>query len=90
MIVKACVVFYTKNNKKYEIPCHRHSDAYFIISQFLKSDEIDKDKTFQGFYDDDGNILDRYDAYDEAERCGQLKPNSDLMFCKQLYSEDLW
>mgnify|MGYP003451091932 CR=1 FL=1 len=56
----------------------------------MKSDEIDKDKTFQGFYDDDGNILDRYDAYDEAERCGQLKPNSDLMFCKQLYSEDLW
>lgn len=45
MISKACVNIYTKDGKKYEIPCHRHSDAFYIISQFLKPDEIDKTKT---------------------------------------------
>lgn len=45
MISKACVNIYTKDGKKYEIPCHRHGDAFYIISQFLKPNEIDKTKT---------------------------------------------
>ena len=90
MITKACVIFFTKDGKKYEIPCHRHGDAFYIISQFLPSNEIDKTKTLQGFYDENENFIDRYDAYEIAERCGQINRQTDLLFCRELYSEDLW
>lgn len=35
MIIKACVIFHTVDGKIYEIPCHRHGDAYYIIKQFV-------------------------------------------------------
>lgn len=90
MISKACVNIYTKDGRKYEIPCHRHGDAFYIISQFLKPDEVDKTKTEQGFLNSKGEFLDRYDAYEEALKCNQIINDSDLMFNKQLYSEMLW
>ena len=91
MITSACVVFYTKDNKRYEIPCHRHADAFYIISQFLPSNMIDKEKTWQGFYNDKGQLLDRYEAYREAHICNQIDINfCDLIYCKELYSEDVW
>ena len=92
MITSACVIFFTKNGKRYEIPCHRHCDAFYIISQFIPMSEIDKEKTWQGFYNDKEQLLDRYDAYNEARICNQLLDTSfnDLIYCKELYSEDLW
>ena len=102
MIVSACVRIYTKEYKKtpwddsstvpskmYDFPCHRHADAFYIISQFLKPDEIYKTKTQQGFLTQDGSFLDRYAAMDEAIRCGQL-PSEAKEQCAELYSEDLW
>ena len=102
MIVSACVKFYTKSEttryddveittpfKCYEIPCHRHGDAFYIISQFLDASEIDKPKTEQGFLTHDGTFLNRYKAMDEAIRCGQLPPEAKEK-CAELYSEDLW
>lgn len=102
MIVSACVRFYTKEYNKipwddrtkmssimYDIPCHRHADAFYIISHFLNADEIDKSKTEQGFLTQDDTFLNRYDAMDEAIRCGQL-PSSAKNECAELYSEDLW
>ena len=87
MISKACVNIYTKDGRKYEIPC---GDAFYIISQFLKSDEIDKAKTEQGFLNGKGEFLNRYDAYEEALKCNQIINDSNLIFNKQLYSEMLW
>lgn len=95
MIVSACVRFYTKPTNKtssvestmYDIPCHRHADAFYIISQFMDASEIDKSRTEQGFLTHEDQFLNRYDAMQHAIACGQLiPPNSD----KELYSEDLW
>ena len=88
MITKACVIFFTKDNKKYEIPCHRHSDAFYIISQFIPANQINKEKTLEGFYNENEDFLDRYAAFEEAKRCSQLKEVDPLS--KKLYSEDLW
>lgn len=90
MISKACVNIYTKDGRKYEIPCHRHNDAFYIISQFLRLDEIDKIKTEQGFLNSKGEFLDRHDAYEEALKCNQIKQNNAHAVSKLLYSEDLW
>ena len=102
MIASACVRFHTKEYNKiswdertkmpstmFDIPCHRHADAFYIISQFLDAGEIDKPKTEQGFLTQDGTFLNRYDAMDEAIKCGQLPPEAKEQ-CAELYSEDLW
>ena len=102
MITSACVRFYTKEYNKtpwanstkipstmFDIPCHRHADAFYIISQFLEPEQIDKTKTEQGFLTHDGTFLNRYDAMDEAIKCGQLPPEAKEQ-CAELYSEDLW
>ena len=102
MIASACVRFHTKEYNKtpwanstkvpstmFDIPCHRHADAFYIISQFLDAGEIDKEKTEQGFLTHDGTFLNRYDAMDEAIKCGQLPPEAKEQ-CAELYSEDLW
>ena len=102
MIASACVRFHTKEYNKtpwanstkvpstmFDIPCHRHADAFYIISQFLEAGEIDKPKTEQGFLTQDGTFLNRYDAMDEAIKCGQLPPEAKEK-CAELYSEDLW
>ena len=94
MIVNACVKFHTHPDSKFmgtvfDIPCHRHGDAFYIISQFVDPSEIDKTKTEQGFLTNDDRFLDRYDAMQHAIACGQLPPGADKE-CKELYSEDLW
>lgn len=102
MIVSACVRFYTNEYNKipwddrtkipstmFDIPCHRHADAFYIISQFLDAGEIDKPRTEQGFLTQDGTFLNRYDAMDEAIKCDQLPPSAKEA-CAELYSEDLW
>ena len=102
MIVSACVRFHTIEYNKtpwanstkvpstmFDIPCHRHADAFYIISQFLDAGEIDKSKTEQGFLTQDSTFLNRYDAMDEAIKCGQLPPEAKEQ-CAELYSEDLW
>ena len=92
MIAKACVIIHTKEeygNREIIIPCHRHADAFYIISQLLDRDEIDKPRTEQGFLTHEDQFLNRYDAMQHAIACGQLSPDADKE-CKELYSEDLW
>jgi hypothetical protein len=104
MIASACVRFYTHKcvhssedgnfvvEQKpicYDIPCHRHADAFYIISQFLGAGEIDKTRTEQGFLTHDGTFLNRYDAMDEAIKCNQLSPEAKVEW-PELFSEDLW
>lgn len=102
MITSACVRIHTKEynktpwdnstkvpSKVYDIPCHRHADAFYIISQFLNTDEIDKPRTEQGFLTNEDVFLDRYAAMDHAIACKQLPPEAKQQ-CAELYSEDLW
>ena len=89
MIASACVIIYTKTDKRYEFPCHRPADAFYIISQFMAPEDIDKPRTEQGFLTNDGRFLNRYDAMQEAIRCGQVPSGADKL-CAELYSEDLW
>lgn len=85
MITSAAVLLTTKDGRHFEIPCHRHADAFYIASQFLAQDELDKTKIRQGFIDHNGNFLDRIEARKHAFMCGQVvEPNG------QLFSEDLW
>ena len=95
MIVSACVRFYTNNNNPqyantmFDIPCHRHADAFYIISQFVNPEDIDKTRTEQGFLTHEGKFLNRYGAMDHAIECQQMLP-CDKERCAELYSEDLW
>lgn len=92
MIASACVIIHTKEeygDRAITIPCHRHADAFYIISQLLDCDEIDKPRTEQGFLTHEDQFLNRYDAMQHAIACGQLPPDADKE-CKELYSEDLW
>lgn len=102
MIVSACVRFHTIEYNRipwddstkigstmYDIPCHRHADAFYIISQFFDASMIDKTKTEQGFLTQDGTFLNRYDAMNEAIASNQLPPSAREA-CVELYSEDLW
>ena len=73
----------------YEIPCHRHADAFEIISQFISMDAIDKTKTKQGFLTHENIFLDRYEAMQEAIKWNQLLHKTDEVYA-ELYSEDLW
>ena len=92
MIASACVIIRTKEiygDREIIIPCHRHADAFYIISQLLDQDEIDKPRTKQGFLTHEDQFLNRYDAMQHAIRCGQVPPGADKL-CAELYSEDLW
>ena len=101
MIISACVRFHTveyyrtpwnsqaEPSTMYDIPCHRHADAFYIISQFLEPEQIDKNRTEQGFLTQDGTYLNRFQAMDEAIKCGQLPPSAKEEW-PELFSEDLW
>ena len=85
MITSAVVWITTKDNRRFEIPCHRHADAFYIVSQFCSADEIDKTKTQQGFLDHNGQFLNRKEARHHAFACGHVEDPLGL-----LYTEDLW
>ncbi len=85
MITSAVVLLTTKDGRHFEIPCHRHADAFYIASQFLNNDDLDKTKTQQGFIDHAGNFLTRIEARKHAFMCGQVSEPEGLLF-----SEDLW
>ena len=85
MITSAVVLITTKDGRHFEIPCHRHADAFYIMSQFCSADEIDKTKTQQGFLDHNGQFLNRLEARKHALMCGQTTELNG-----PLYSEDLW
>lgn len=92
MIAKACVIFRSKTAPDYDIiiPCHRHGDAFRIISYILRCCDIDHFRTEQGFLTEKGEFLDRYEAYDEAVHCGQIADKRKSNEAKELFSEDLW
>lgn len=90
MIIRSCVWFTLKDGRRIEIPCHRHFDAYYIISQLVDRDKIDKSLTEEGFWDENAHFLDRHQGYYEALKCNQIKQDNSYVALELLYSEDLW
>ena len=104
MIASACVRIYTKPESKFmdtmfDIPCHRHADAYEILHMFRLRRYMEYDVIAEGFLDDKDNFLSRVDAWSEAFHCAQFPEKvmeqywtgeKDPMVPTALYSEDLW
>ena len=82
----------TVNGNKSVVPGYRHSDCYELLSK-LHVVYFAGDVT-EGFIDNKGNFLDRYDAFEHAVNCGQLSrttlDHKEAHFEVQLYSEDLY
>ena len=88
MITKAAVKIYDiRQDKEWIIPCHRHSDAFYILYEFGYKKNIDYKELAQGFIDEEGNFYDRMAAKQHAQAHDQLKENTR---CAELFSEDLW
>ena len=88
MIVKAAVkVLNLHTNEEMVIPCHRHSDAFYILHLFHMRQDVDYKQIAQGFLDENDNFYDRIAAWKHAWEYHQLdeeyKPT-------ELFSEDLW
>lgn len=93
MITKAAVKFRIKD-KEVIIPCHRHCDAFEILS-ILDYDPKDVKVLEQGFYkyteeDKKLEFVNRKEAAKHAYECGQLKDSSETEHIETLFSEDLW
>lgn len=89
MIVKAAVQIQDfRQNIIWEIPCHRHSDAFYILKMMGYKRDIDYKELAQGFLDEKDNFYTRVEAWNEAYKCNQLLIIDYTS--KELYSEDLW
>lgn len=70
----------------------RHGFIYSFLHDLRP--EIGVSSVEEGFLDNNGNFLNRFEAFKEALKCGQLSATTRI--CKQeaketeLYSEDLW
>lgn len=86
-IERAAVKFYLiKEDREVIIPCHRHCDAYEIMS-LMKAESQSLE---EGFLDSDYEFVTRREAYDIAVAADQLiVDKEDIVKCL-LFSEDLW
>jgi len=89
MIVKAAVqIKDLRQNTIWEIPCHRHSDAFYILKMMGYKKDIDYHEIDQGFLDENDKFYDRVSAWKHAWWHKQVEGTIDEP--KELYSEDLW
>ena len=89
MIVSAAVrIFDLKQNKIWDIPCHRHWQAFYILKEFGYVKNVDYREIAQGFLDEEDNFYDRVAAYKHAWQCSQIKEEEYKP--RELFSEDLW
>lgn len=76
------------------IPCRRHGDGFQILQDLGYGPKTKYKILQQGFIDNDGNFLDRIEAYNYAKVCGQL--SATIRWYKgdsnevELDSEDLY
>ena len=90
MIVKAAVQIQDlRQNIIWEIPCHRHSDAFYILKMMGYKKDIDYKELAQGFLDEEDNFYTRIEAYKHAYYNEQIDKMQDYKV-KELFSEDLW
>ena len=79
------------------IPCHRHHNGYYILHELNNTvlSEAKRNRNIEhGFMTDEGDFLNREEAYNHALKCGQLSA-SNRQFKRQrnedgLFSEDLY
>ena len=79
-----------RNDTIYALPKpNRHHNVFLIMDE---ADHENFKQEFQGFLDDQGNFLDRREAFIYAKNIGQLRPviYPNQYSGKQLFSEDLW
>ena len=85
-MVRAAVKIKDKRQDKiWDIPCHRHCDAFLILKEFGYTRE-DYEILEQGFLDANDVFYNRTDARKNAIESGQIKASE----YSELYSEDLW
>ena len=90
MIVKAAVkVRMLKDDREITIPCHRHSDSFYILHEFGYKQGTDYKQIAQGFLDEHDNFYDRVAAYKHAWFHMQL-PKEEEYRPRELFSEDLY
>lgn len=94
MIICAAIKIQMKNlDEPTIVACHRHGDGFKIIKDLVQ-DRKAYEEIAQGFITDEGEFLDRRQAFIHACQCGQLSATTKE--CKrtnrenELYSEDLY
>lgn len=81
--------------KEVIIPCHRHGDAFLILKELGFSRHHYRELC-QGFLNENGEFLNRGEAYQEAVRCHQFTGRyieehyGELNPPRILFTEDLW
>ena len=89
MIVKAAVMIEDlRQNSIWAIPCHRHSDAFYILKMMGYKKNIDYKEIEQGFLDEHDKFYNRVEAWHEAYKYRQLKMVDPSYH--ELFTEDLW
>lgn len=89
-IESAAVKFYLiEEDREIIIPCHRHRDAYEIMS-IMRYKTAEFQSLEEGFLDSDDEFVSRREAYDIVVAADQLiVDKEDIVKCL-LFSEDLW
>jgi len=91
MIVSAAVrIFDLKQNKIWDIPCHRHWQAFYILKEFNYVKDVDYKEIAQGFLDEEDNFYNRTEAWKHAYLHDQINPDALEHTTQELFSEDLW
>ena len=102
MVAKACVIvdipnhYLPKVKDRITIPCHRHADAYEILSALGYRDGKEYTVVAEGFLDENDKFMTRAEAWQEARRCYQFLDSYIEKYCDNinpptiLYSEDVW
>ena len=86
MITSAAVIIVDKRrNVECVIPCHRHSDVFYIL-KILGFNRSDYDIVAQGFLDENEQFYSRVEAKRHAKECHQIEETE----FSELFSEDLW
>lgn len=92
MIICAAIKITVDGNKTVVVPGYRHPDCYELLSELYAA--YSRDNLVEGFIDNSGNFLDRFEAFSHAVSCGQLSSTTleqKYERCEvQLYSEDLY
>ena len=76
------------------VPCRRHGDGFKILKDLGLKPRVGYKEIAQGFIDQDGDFLNRKNAFKHAVDCGQLSATTREWKASQgeieLYSEDLY
>ena len=92
MIICAAIKITVDGNKTVVVPGYRHPDCYELLSELHVV--YSRDNLVEGFIDNSGSFLDRFEAFSHAVSSGQLSSVTMDFKCEkfetQLFSEDLY